>query len=69
MNEKLIKDLVKFKLIAADEILSHLPQKVSNEVKDFGRIILEGVNENLKTIDEQHKKTKSSSKLNDIPIE
>lgn len=69
MNEKLIKDLVKFKLNAADEILSHLPQKISNEVQDLARIILEGVNENLKTIDERHKKTKSSSKLNDIPIE
>ena len=70
MNETIIKEVIKFKLQAAETLVDCLPTKVSEEIKDLGRIILQSVNENMNLINENSsKKSKQSDKLNDIPIE
>jgi hypothetical protein len=70
MDEELINKLIKYKLNAAGKIVDRMPEKVSAEIKDFGRVILESVNENVREMKEQpSEKTKPSDKLNHVPIE
>lgn len=70
MNEELLKELIKLKMYTACEILDFLPPKVSEEVKNLGRIVLEGINESTKEMKEQQGiKSKPSDKLDNVPIE
>lgn len=68
MNEILIKSLIKHKLDMVDLIVNSLPEKVSEEVKGLGRIILESVNESFREKKEQPG-GKSKGKLENVPIE
>jgi hypothetical protein len=70
MNEVLIKELVKFKLNAADALLDSMPSKVSEEIRSFGKVILESVNESCKEMKEKPpSKAKPSSKIDNVVIE
>lgn len=70
MNEEFIKKVINCKLNAAEAILDCLPPKVSQEIKQLGKIILEEVSEKLKEEGTQvSKKPKTSNKLESIPIE
>ena len=70
MNETLIKELIKYKLNAADAVLGSLPSEVSDEIRKLGRAVLDGLNEASKDINEKPaEKPKSAKKLEDIPIE
>lgn len=70
MNEKLIKELIRCKLDAANTIIDHMPSEMSEEIRNVGRVILEGLNESLEGIKERPScKTGSSEKLNSIPVE
>jgi hypothetical protein len=70
MDEELINKLIKYKLNAVGKIVDRMPEKMSAEIKDFGRVILESVNENVREMKEQpSKETKPSDKLNHVPIE
>ncbi len=70
MNETLIKHLVKYKLKAAGAIISHLPPKLSGEIMDLGRMILEGINECSQELKEQpSQESKPSDQLDNILIE
>lgn len=70
MNEALIKKLIKYKLCAADAILGSMPPKVSDEIRSFGRVVLEGLNEGFSMVEEKAVlKSKGTGKLDNIPIE
>ncbi|KJS84741.1 MAG: hypothetical protein JM58_10500 [Peptococcaceae bacterium BICA1-8] len=70
MNETLIKEIIKYKLNVAGTIIDHLPTIMSEEIKNLGRAVLEGVNESSQEIKEQQsKKAKSADKLENVPIE
>jgi hypothetical protein len=70
MNEALIKELIKYKLNAADTIVSSLPHEISGEIKKLGRTILASVNESCNAMKEQPaSKAKRSDKLDNVPIE
>lgn len=70
MNEALIRELLKYKLNAADIIINSLPSKISGEIKNLGRVILESVNEGLNEMKEQPaSEAKRSDKLDNVPIE
>ena len=70
MNKALIKGLIKYKLNAADTIVNSLPPKISEEIKNFSRVILESVNESCNEMKEQAaSKAKRSDKVDNIPIE
>lgn len=70
MNEKLIKELIKYKLNAANSIIDHLPAEMSMKVNNLRRVILEGVSEGLVEMKEQaSKKSKPGDKLDSINIE
>jgi hypothetical protein len=70
MNEMLIKNLIKYKLNIVESIIDTLPEKMSEDAKNLGKIILEGVNESFQEIKEQPvKKPKSEVKLENITID
>jgi hypothetical protein len=70
MNEVLIKELIKLKLNAANKVVNNLPPKMSEEIKDFGRIVLEGVTESCNEIKAQPaSKPKHPGKLENVTIE
>ncbi|MDF2597153.1 MAG: hypothetical protein K0R69_3494 [Clostridia bacterium] len=70
MNEALIKDLIKCKLNIVDSIINSLPEKVSEDVKNLGRIVLESVNDSCEEIKKQPlMKLKTENKLQSVPIE
>jgi len=45
MNNLLIKKIIRYKLNAADVILDWMPLKKAEKIKNFGKIILEELNE------------------------
>jgi hypothetical protein len=70
MDDKLIKELIKCKLNVACNIIDHMPSGMSKEIKNMGRVILEGMNESSTQMKEQvASKTKYSNKLNNVPVE
>ena len=70
MNEALLKELIKLKLKAADMAVSNLPPEMSEGIRNFGRIVLEGIAESCSEIKVQAaSKPKSSDKLDNVPIE
>lgn len=70
MNEALIKELIKCKLNAANAIVNSIPSNAAEEIKNFGRIILEGIEESCRDIKEKNKeKSKKSNNLDKIDIE
>ena len=70
MNEELIKDIIKYKLTAANKILNHFPKKLSDNIKTAGRIILKEINESSQEIKDQPvNRSKSTDKVNNIDIE
>ncbi|MDF2889930.1 MAG: hypothetical protein K0R80_297 [Clostridia bacterium] len=70
MNEEIIKNLVKYKLNLAEAILDSLPEKLSQDARKLGKLILDGVNESLQEMKEKPvEKSKSSDKLENITIE
>ncbi|MDD2492221.1 MAG: hypothetical protein PHV12_08550 [Bacteroidales bacterium] len=69
MNEALIKELIKYKLNAANLIVNSLPHNVTEEIRGLGRIIIEGINEGCKDINQQNiTNSKKSKNLNNITI-
>ena len=64
MNEELIRKLVKWKLDATDKLIDRLPERLSMEIKQFGRIFLESVTERV-----QEKNEQPTNPLNPVPIE
>lgn len=70
MNEAFIKNIIQLKLTAAGKILDQLPPKMSDNLKNLGKTILDGINESSqKTKDQSISKSKSTDKLNNINIE
>ncbi|MGE5630900.1 MAG: hypothetical protein ACM3TR_07360 [Caulobacteraceae bacterium] len=70
MNEALIKKVIKYKMDIAGEIVDCLPLKVSEEIKNLGRIVIEGLNESFQEMKEQPpKKSGKPDKLNKVTIE
>jgi hypothetical protein len=70
MDEELIRKLVKYKLNAAGTIVDRLPLKMSSELKDLGRVILESIDESAREIKERPgEKPKPSDHLDNVPIE
>ena len=64
MNEERIRKLVIWKLDATDKLIDRLPARLSIEIKQFGRIILESMTERGLEKNEQ-----SANQLNHIHIE
>lgn len=70
MNEALIKELIKHKLNAVNTIVNSMPPNVAEEVRDFSRIIMEGIEEGCKAINEKNtSNSRKSNKLDKIRIE
>ena len=70
MDEEFIKRIVHLKLDAAERLISRLPEKMSLELREMGRVILKSVNENVKEKEEHPSgKSKPSDQLNHVPIE
>lgn len=70
MNERLIKGLIRIKLTTADTIIGQLLPELSGEIRSFGRIILEALNEgprDMKGQDENKRET--SGAISNIPVE
>ena len=64
MNETLVKNIVKYKLNAAEKLLDCLPSEISNSLKDLGRLMLKSINENSQELKEQPiNKTKPGGRL------
>ncbi|MCQ1529039.1 MULTISPECIES: hypothetical protein [Lutispora] len=70
MNEALIKELIKYKLNAANAIVNSMPPKAAEEIRSFSRIIMEGIEEGCKAMNEKNTlNSKKSNKLDKIDIE
>ncbi len=70
MNEAMIKNIIDYKLSAARKLMSKLPPKVSEPLKDLGKIVLESINESSKEIKNQPAgKAKQTNELNNIKID
>ena len=70
MNETKLKNLIKYKMNVVESIIDGLPAKMSEDVKNLSRIILEGVNESFQEQKEQPAaKSKSKDKLENVTIE
>jgi hypothetical protein len=68
MNEELLKSIIKSKLKIAEKMVDHLPDEVSGEIKRFGKMVIEGINEFSQDKQENPQK-KQSKELEKIPIE
>jgi hypothetical protein len=56
--------------MGTEKILNHLPQKISNNLKNVSKTILKSINESLQEInDEPIKKVKPRGEINNIKIE
>jgi hypothetical protein len=70
MDEELISRIVNLKLDVAGKLINRMPEKMSLELRDMGRIILKCVNENVQEMKEHPSvKSKSSDQLSHVPIE
>lgn len=70
MDEKIISRIVSLKLDVAGKLIERMPEKISSELKDMGRVILKTVNENVQEAKEYpSEKAKSSDQLNHVPID
>lgn len=67
MNETLIKELIKYKIRAANEIINSIPSGVADEIRKLGRIVLEGIEEGCKNLGDT--KPEGKNKINNIVIE
>lgn len=66
MNETLIKELIKYKIRAANEIINSMPSGVADEIRKLGRIVLEGIEEGCKSLGDTGYEGKN--KINNIII-
>lgn len=70
MNEVLIKELIKCKLNGLEKIVDSLPPEASGEIRKLGRIILAGINESCRGMEQQAaSEAKHSEQLNNVTIE
>jgi hypothetical protein len=70
MNELLVRNLIRYKLNAAEAIVERLPLEISKEIKALGRVILESLNEGSQEMKKQpDKETKPSNNLKNVIIE
>ncbi len=69
MNEDLIRNIVKCKLWAAEKLMDHLPQEMSDSLRDLGRLILESINENCRELKGEPTDKARPEGLNSIKIE
>jgi len=70
VNEKLIKELIRLKLRAADAVLDQLPPELSEEIRSLGRIVVEALNEGVEGMEAaKGKEIKASGGINTIPVE
>ena len=70
MNKDLIKQIIKCKFHAANAIMSYLPSYISDEMKEFGKIIVESIDESLNVENKSTvRKTRPGGKLDEITIE
>jgi len=67
MNETLLKELIKYKIRVANEIINSMPPHLAAEIRKIGRIVMEGIEEGCKSLHEQ--KDEGGNKLNNIVIE
>lgn len=68
MNEELLKSIIKSKLKIAEKMVDCLPGEASSEVKRFGKMVIDGINEFSQDKQENPQK-KQSKELEKIPIE
>lgn len=70
MNKTLIKEVIKYKLHAAELLVDCLPPETSKHIKNLSRLILDGANEHCQSgSNTSVTKTKSKEKLNSIMID
>lgn len=70
MNEKLLKQLIRFKLDAAGAVIEHMPRPLSKEIQKAGRIVLEVVDERMQGMKEPDAdKEKASGDIINVQIE
>ena len=48
MNETLIKELIKYKIKIANEIINLMPPNAADEIRKISRIVMEGIEEDVK---------------------
>ena len=66
MDQALIKMIVKTKVEIAGRIIDCLPEKAAKEIRDFGKLVLESIEEDLKERDQGEK---ARGGINKIEIE
>jgi hypothetical protein len=70
MDEELIGKIIELKLNMAEKLIGYLPEEVSLQIKDIGKIILKSINENVQdTKEHSTEKPGTAAHLNHIPIE
>lgn len=67
LNKALIKELIRCKLNAANAVVDSMPPEIAEEIRELGRLIVEGINECCNDI--KTKNPSTTNKLNNIPIE
>lgn len=70
MNELLVRNLIRYKLNAAEAIVERLPLEISEEIEALGRVFLESLNEGSQEMKKQpDKKSKPLDNLKNVIIE
>jgi hypothetical protein len=70
MNELLVRNLIRYKLNAAEAIVERLPLEISEEIEALGRVILECLNEGSQEMKKQpDKKSKPLDNIKNVIIE
>jgi len=67
MNEALIKELIKYKIKTANDILNSMPPEMADEIRKIGRIVMEGIEEGIKSL--ENTKTEGKNHVKSIAIE
>jgi hypothetical protein len=63
MNKLLIKKFIRYKLNAADVILDWMPLNKAEKIKDFGKIILDELNEHSNSSTKKERSTNKSIEI------
>ena len=66
MNETLIKELIKYKIKIANEIINLMPPNAADEIRKISRIVMEGIEEGCKNLGDTGYEGKN--KINNIII-
>ncbi|NLM43778.1 MAG: hypothetical protein GX201_07195 [Clostridiales bacterium] len=66
MNETLIKELIKYKIKIANEIINLMPPNAADEIRKISRIVMEGIEEGCKSLGDTGYEGKN--KINNIII-